>query len=92
MGSSICPQLFTWECEEMSCCESYRFRVLILFASIGFLLAALIVAAIWLSFEFRPAYRKRLRQTEISGQHPRSDLEMRSFEEAKYLRRMSQNK
>ncbi|KHN81897.1 hypothetical protein Tcan_12762 [Toxocara canis] len=89
MGSSVCPQMFAWECDEVSCCESYHFRVIILFTSIGLLLAALLVAAVWLSFEFRPSYRKRLRRGQ---EEPRSDLEMRSFEEAKYLRRMSENK
>uniref|UniRef100_A0A0R3RTA0 EGF-like domain-containing protein n=1 Tax=Elaeophora elaphi TaxID=1147741 RepID=A0A0R3RTA0_9BILA len=84
-----CPQSFTWECEELNCCESYHFRVILLFIATGLFLAALLVAAVWLTFEFRTSYRrKRLRETDQF----RNELEMRSFEEAKYLRRMSQNK
>ncbi|KAM3719982.1 SWI5-dependent HO expression protein [Dirofilaria immitis] len=84
-----CPQAFTWECEELNCCESYHFRVILLFISIGLFLTALLVAAVWLTFEFRTSYRqKRLHEVNQS----RSELEMRNFEETKYLRRMSQNK
>uniref|UniRef100_A0A8R1TKQ1 Uncharacterized protein n=2 Tax=Onchocerca TaxID=6281 RepID=A0A8R1TKQ1_ONCVO len=84
-----CPQAFTWECEELSCCESYHFRVILLFISIGIFSIALLVAAIWLTFEFRSSYRrKRLREMEQA----RNEFEMQNFEETKYLRRMSQNK
>ncbi|VDD96261.1 unnamed protein product, partial [Enterobius vermicularis] len=48
--------LFTWECDDVSCCESYRFRVLLLFVSLSFIVLAIIVALVWLSFEFRPSY------------------------------------
>ncbi|VDK82428.1 unnamed protein product [Litomosoides sigmodontis] len=83
-----CPQAFTWECEELNCCESYHFRVILLFIAIGLFITALLVAAVWLTFEFRTSYRrKRLHEMDRF----RNDLEMRNFEEAKYLRRMSQN-
>lgn len=52
-----CPQAFTWECEEPNCCESYHFRVILLFVTIGLFVTALLVAAIWITFEFRPSYR-----------------------------------
>ncbi|KAL3993664.1 hypothetical protein ACH3XW_18495 [Acanthocheilonema viteae] len=84
-----CPQTFTWECEEFSCCESYHFRVILLFIAIGLFITALFVAAVWLTFEFRTSYRKkRLHEMDQF----RNELEMRSLEEAKYLRRMSENK
>ncbi|MFH4976753.1 hypothetical protein AB6A40_003462 [Gnathostoma spinigerum] len=88
MGSAVCPQSFTWECDEPSCCESYHFRVMILFATLGLLAAALLVAAVWMTYEFRPSYRKKFRRAS-----PRNlrDMQRQSFEETKYLRRMSEN-
>ncbi|GMS84197.1 hypothetical protein PENTCL1PPCAC_6372, partial [Pristionchus entomophagus] len=84
MGSSICGY-FT-ECEEASCCESYKFRLSLLALSGLIFLAAIIVGVVWLIFEFRPAYRNRLRRSDSEQDR----IEMRSFEETKYLRRYSE--
>ncbi|GMT14465.1 hypothetical protein PFISCL1PPCAC_5762 [Pristionchus fissidentatus] len=84
MGSSICGY-FT-ECEEVSCCESYKFRLSLLALSGLIFLAAIIVGVVWLIFEFRPAYRNRLRRSDSEQDR----IEMRSFEETKYLRRYSE--
>ncbi|KAK0395925.1 hypothetical protein QR680_001488 [Steinernema hermaphroditum] len=56
--------------------------------SIGMFLLALLVAGIWLLFEFRPAYRNRLRRRD----HDSSEIELKSCEETRYLRRMSEMK
>uniref|UniRef100_A0A0N5ADX3 Uncharacterized protein n=1 Tax=Syphacia muris TaxID=451379 RepID=A0A0N5ADX3_9BILA len=92
MNRTVCQELFTWECDDISCCESYRFRVLLLFTSIALIVLAVIVALIWLSFEFRPSYRKSFNRLKKAEEKPVSDVKERSFEEARYLRRMSEAK
>ncbi|KAK5967300.1 hypothetical protein GCK32_007019 [Trichostrongylus colubriformis] len=48
--------------------------------------AALLVGATWLLLEFRPSYRNRIRRTDSE----QARIEMKSFEETKYLRRYSE--
>ncbi|TMS35836.1 hypothetical protein L596_003144 [Steinernema carpocapsae] len=83
----VCSEWFTFECTERSCCESYHMRFVMLLFSIGMFLLALLVAGIWLLFEFRPAYRNRLRRRDEP-----SEIELKSSEETRYLRRMSEMK
>ncbi|CCF23402.1 transcellular chaperone signaling (x)cross tissue [Caenorhabditis elegans] len=75
------------ECTELSCCESYIFRLYLLIFTFGVVIVAIIVSALWMLFEFRPNYRNRLRRQDTEEQHR---LEERSFEETKYLRRFSE--
>ncbi|CAI4232894.1 unnamed protein product [Auanema sp. JU1783] len=83
---SVCGSWLLAECQELSCCESYRFRLYILLFSVLCVLSALAVGAIWLLFEFRPKYRNRLRRTDSE----QARIESKSFEETKYLRRFSE--
>ncbi|CAJ0605369.1 unnamed protein product [Cylicocyclus nassatus] len=82
----VCGAWYLAECTEITCCESYRFRLYILLFSVLCVLAALLVGAAWLLFEFRPSYRNRIRRTDSE----QARIEMKSFEETRYLRRFSE--
>ncbi|KAK0395924.1 hypothetical protein QR680_001488 [Steinernema hermaphroditum] len=82
-ADDVCSEWFTFECKERSCCESYHMRFIMLLFSIGMFLLALLVAGIWLLFEFRPAYRNRLRRRD----HDSSEIELKSCEETSPLAR-----
>ncbi|CAI5443370.1 unnamed protein product [Caenorhabditis angaria] len=75
------------ECTERSCCESYIFRLYLLGFTFVVVVVAFVVGAGWMLFEFRPNYRNRLRRADTEEQH---QIEQRSFEETKYLRRFSE--
>ncbi|RCN49359.1 hypothetical protein ANCCAN_04610 [Ancylostoma caninum] len=82
----VCGAWYLSECTEITCCESYRFRLYILLFSVLCVLAALLVGATWLLLEFRPSYRNRIRRTDSE----QARIEMKSFEETRYLRRFSE--
>ncbi|EYC16782.1 hypothetical protein Y032_0032g2491 [Ancylostoma ceylanicum] len=87
-GMGVCGAWYLSECTEITCCESYRFRLYILLFSVLCVLAALLVGATWLLLEFRPSYRNRIRRTDSE----QARIEMKSFEETRYLRRFSELK
>ncbi|CAJ0945629.1 unnamed protein product, partial [Mesorhabditis belari] len=83
---NVCDTWYWTECEEKSCCESYRFRLILLLLSVLTLVAAVVVIIAWLIFEMRPARRNRLRR----GDGETDKIARQSFEETKYLRRFSE--
>uniref|UniRef100_A0A1I7WVW7 Uncharacterized protein n=1 Tax=Heterorhabditis bacteriophora TaxID=37862 RepID=A0A1I7WVW7_HETBA len=64
------------------------FQCFLVILNVLCVLAALLVGATWLLFEFRPTYRNRLRRTDSE----QARIEMKSFEETRYLRRFSELK
>ncbi|KAI6174704.1 hypothetical protein M3Y97_01019900 [Aphelenchoides bicaudatus] len=88
-SGEICPGRFAWECDDESCCESYHMRVMMLFFSVGIFLVALIVLIVWLAIDYRPS-RRRQSVGEPRDKRALSEVEIKSFEEARYLRRFSE--
>uniref|UniRef100_A0AC35TZK7 Uncharacterized protein n=1 Tax=Rhabditophanes sp. KR3021 TaxID=114890 RepID=A0AC35TZK7_9BILA len=84
-----CPQAFAFDCEEPSCCDSHHIRFIFLLFSVGILVLALLVAALWLLFEFNVVCRC-LRNKFGIHRHEVTEVEIKSFEETKYLRRLSE--
>uniref|UniRef100_A0AC34RGH3 Uncharacterized protein n=1 Tax=Panagrolaimus sp. JU765 TaxID=591449 RepID=A0AC34RGH3_9BILA len=89
-----CPQSLTFECDAPNCCEYYRMSFIFLLVSIGILILAILVLVIWLAIQFRPSKLKaaqhRLETRRRSTLQEIHQLEEKSDEEAKYLRRMSE--
>nr|CAD2167905.1 unnamed protein product [Meloidogyne enterolobii] len=85
-SSSICSQhIFAFECQNSSCCASYHQRFLMLLFSIFIFIIALIVFIFMIiSVQWRPLSLRQRREKRIS------EVELKSFEETKYLRRMSE--
>nr|CAD2126644.1 unnamed protein product [Meloidogyne enterolobii] len=83
-SSSICSQhIFAFECQNSSCCASYHQRFLMLLFSIFIFIIALIVFIFMIiSVQWRPLRQRREKRI--------SEVELKSFEETKYLRRMSE--
>ncbi|KJH51999.1 hypothetical protein DICVIV_01810, partial [Dictyocaulus viviparus] len=46
----VCGAWYLSECTEVTCCESYRFRLYILLFSVLCVMAAILVGATWLVF------------------------------------------
>ncbi|KAH7712073.1 Protein C06A1.2 b [Aphelenchoides avenae] len=90
----ICPGRFAFECSEVNCCHSYHMRFIMLLFSAGILLLALIVFAVWVGYAFRPSNRHMILSRTRNRREERalSEVEIRSDEETKYLRRMSELK
>ena len=93
MGEFKCTQSFTYNCHSPNCCDSYHQRFLFLIFTACCFVMALVVVAILLIFALRPrntpavvVQERRSTAAEIS------EIELKSNEEAKYLRRMSEIK
>ncbi|KAI1728587.1 hypothetical protein DdX_00781 [Ditylenchus destructor] len=88
-STEICPDHFGFECSDTNCCASYHQRFIMLLFSLGIFLVALAVLVVWLAIEFRPA--KRARPPPVPrDKRALSEVEIKSNEETKYLRRMSE--
>ncbi|KAL3077109.1 hypothetical protein niasHS_013098 [Heterodera schachtii] len=86
-ASSPCPSHpFAFECRHSACCASYHQRFLMLLFSLAIFAFALLVLIIWLAIEWRP---RRWRRSHRNGKRM-SEVEIRSSEETRYLRRMSE--
>ncbi|KAL3120789.1 hypothetical protein niasHT_008081 [Heterodera trifolii] len=84
---SPCPSHpFAFECRHSACCASYHQRFLMLLFSLAIFAFALLVLIIWLAIEWRP---RRWRRSHRNGKRM-SEVEIRSSEETRYLRRMSE--
>uniref|UniRef100_A0AC35GN70 Uncharacterized protein n=1 Tax=Panagrolaimus sp. PS1159 TaxID=55785 RepID=A0AC35GN70_9BILA len=93
MGEFKCSQSFTYECHSPHCCESYHQRFIFLIFTGCCLVMALIIIAIWIILALRPSNRAtaaRIVQKRRSTAAEISEIELKSNEEAKYLRRMSE--
>ncbi|CAD5213406.1 unnamed protein product [Bursaphelenchus xylophilus] len=88
-SGELCPGKFAWECKDTNCCNSYHIRVLMLFFSIGVLFVALAVFGVWMAFDLRPS-RYQPRKEPVKDKRALSEVEIKSFEETRYLRRMSE--
>uniref|UniRef100_A0A914UMI3 Uncharacterized protein n=1 Tax=Plectus sambesii TaxID=2011161 RepID=A0A914UMI3_9BILA len=87
VGQYPCTLPFTFECRESNCCESYHSRFIIALVVVGLLVIALGVAALWFFLQVRPTLRERRKPVE---EEELTELNNKSFEETKYLRRMSE--
>uniref|UniRef100_A0A914I156 Uncharacterized protein n=1 Tax=Globodera rostochiensis TaxID=31243 RepID=A0A914I156_GLORO len=87
-SSSPCPaHPFAFECDHSACCASYHQRFLMLLASLAIFAFALLVLVVWLAIEWRP---QRWRRRSHRRGKRMSEVEIRSSEETRYLRRMSE--
>ncbi|KAI6197723.1 hypothetical protein M3Y94_01259100 [Aphelenchoides besseyi] len=86
----ICPSRFAWECKDESCCASYHMRVMMLFFSLAVFALALIVFVVWFAVDFRPSRRRNSQPQAPRDKRALSEVEIKSFEETRYLRRMSE--
>uniref|UniRef100_A0A0N5A324 Uncharacterized protein n=1 Tax=Parastrongyloides trichosuri TaxID=131310 RepID=A0A0N5A324_PARTI len=84
-----CPQLFAFDCDQPNCCDNYHMRFVFLLFTVGILAMALLVALIWLLFEFNVVCRC-LRNKFGKKNHEISEIDVKSYEETKYLRRLSE--
>ncbi|KAI6239490.1 hypothetical protein M3Y99_00566800 [Aphelenchoides fujianensis] len=88
--ADVCPGRFGWECETESCCASYHMRVLFLFFSVGIFALALVVFVVWLAVDYRPSRRRNSEVRSPRDKRALSEVEIKSYEETRYLRRMSE--
>uniref|UniRef100_A0A7E4VY65 Uncharacterized protein n=1 Tax=Panagrellus redivivus TaxID=6233 RepID=A0A7E4VY65_PANRE len=89
-----CLQSFTFECHAPNCCASYHQRFMMLLFAIGVFVFAILVGFIWMAVDFRPSkYRaavSRYQNKRRSTVAETTEVQVRSIEETKYLRRMSE--
>uniref|UniRef100_A0A915D0Y7 Uncharacterized protein n=1 Tax=Ditylenchus dipsaci TaxID=166011 RepID=A0A915D0Y7_9BILA len=86
----ICPDHFGFECVANNCCASYHQRFLMLLFSLGILAIAVVILIVWLAIEFRPSKRLGTPIPTHRDKRALSEVEIKSNEETKYLRRMSE--
>ena len=87
-NNGICdPHQFAFECASTNCCASYHQRFLLLLGSLGIFAVAILVLLVWMSLQWRP---RQWRRSHGAGGKRISEVELKSCEETRYLRRMSE--